>query len=67
MDEDPLQRCIEWPGQQAVCGETAAGDCREGKVDGTEDPVKGSRGRDIHPSQQLVYCSQSVTACMSMS
>ena len=52
MDEDPLQRCIEWPGQQAVCGETAAGDCGEGKIDSTEDPVEGSRGRDIHPSQQ---------------
>ena len=52
MDENPLQRCIEWPGQQAVCGETAAGDCGEGEVDSTEGPVKGGRGWDIHPSQQ---------------
>ncbi len=52
MDEDPLQRCIEWPGQLTVCGETAAGDCREGKVDSTEDPVKGSRCWNIHTSQQ---------------
>ena len=70
MDEDPLQCCIQWPGQQAVCGETAAGDCGEGKVDSTEDPVKGSRGRDVHSSQQASilqperHClQQHVVAC----